>query len=206
MIGVIEYGLGNIGSILNMFKKVGLSCRLVTTPDEILECDKLLLPGVGHFDRGMTELRSRGLEEAMNKAVFDNGATLLGICLGMQLLMEGSDEGDEPGLGWIKGRVHKFPSDLQEEGVRLKIPHMGWTDVEVQPNTKMFQTWEDECRFYFVHAYYAAPTDPNVVAGRSWYGMDFACAMEQGNVMGAQFHPEKSHKMGMRYLQNVFGS
>lgn len=205
MIGVVEFGLGNIGSILNMFKYLGMPCKLVSQPSEMIDCTRLLLPGVGHFDRGMIELRKRGLDEALDKAVNEDGVPILGICLGMQLLMEGSDEGAEPGLGWIKGRARRFPSDLREGDQKLKVPHMGWSNVEPAAHSNLFKNWEGECRFYFVHSYHVEPTDPNTVAGTSHYGTDFTSAIEQGNVMGAQFHPEKSHKMGMRLLRNVYG-
>lgn len=206
MLTIANYGVGNLGSILNMCRKIGLPALLTSDPDEILKADRLLLPGVGAFDRGMSQLAASGLKEALDEAVLKRGVPVLGICLGMQLMLEASEEGDLPGLGWVKGRVRRFPNMTDEDGRELKIPHMGWTNVQPQGGSRMFQGWDDECRFYFVHSYYVDPANQEHASGMAHYGIDFCCALEVNNIWATQFHPEKSHRYGMRFLQNAFKS
>lgn len=204
MITIIDYGAGNVGSVLNMCRKVGFAAQISADPETILNAERLILPGVGHFDHGMKKLLESGLIEPMREAVAQKGTPILGICLGMQLMFEGSDEGELEGLGWIPGRVRRFPDMTDEEGNQLKIPHMGWTDVSPVPDTKMYQDWEDEdIRFYFVHTYYCDPAVESDVSGRANYGLNFCCSIERGNVWAAQFHPEKSHRHGMRFFKNA---
>lgn len=205
MITIIDYGLGNLGSIVNILKHLKIACELAPAADQIRAAEALILPGVGRFDRGMEELRSRGLLPAMNEAVLGKKTPVLGICLGMQLLFERSEEGNCQGLGWVPGEVVRFAPGMVAEGRPLKVPHMGWGRVEPVTATRMFASWEGEARFYFVHSYYAVPRDAGDTAGTCHYGRPFAAAVERGNVRGVQFHPEKSHRYGMRLLQSVFG-
>jgi len=209
MITIIDYGLGNLGSIVNILKHLKLPAVLVSTPGAIGEAEKLILPGVGRFDRGMEELTRRGLIPAMNEAVLERKVPILGICLGMQLLLDRSEEGDCEGLGWVPGEVVRFPQDMKDEesddGRWLKVPHMGWATVEPRAGTRMFAAWEGEARFYFVHSYHAVPKHDEDVAASCSYGRAFVAAVERGNISGAQFHPEKSHRYGMTLLRNVFG-
>ena len=199
MITLIDYGVGNLGSVTNMIRHVGGQSVTTSDPDVIARADKLILPGVGHFDAGMKALRERGLPDAIRAAVRENEATLLGICLGMQLLLEGSEEGTAEGLALVPGRARRLA------GGTVRVPHMGWTPVRpVRPST-LFTPGEDERRFYFVHSYHAECAEPRDVAGESEYGQTFTAALERGKVMGVQFHPEKSHKYGMSLFQRFLG-
>ncbi len=200
MLIVVDYKCGNIGSICNMLKKVGAGeVRVSSSPADIAAASRLILPGVGSFDAGMTALRKGNLESALNEKVLERRTPILGICLGMQLLFEGSEEGVEPGLGWVKGVNKRF--DLPSGG-RLKVPHMGWNTVEPAPGSRMFAGQPEEFGFYFVHSYYAKCDNESVVAGWTRHGVRFAAAVEQGNIWGVQFHPEKSHRHGMQLLKN----
>lgn len=194
---VVDYNVGNIGSIINMFKKVGVKAEFTSDKDKILKADKLLLPGVGHFDNGMRSLNESGLIEVLNHKVFDLKTPILGICLGMQLLLEGSEEGTEKGLGWIPGRVRKF--DLKDKS--LKVPHMGWNKVTPFIDHPLFKGLDSDMRFYFVHSYYADVQNENIL-GETFYGEDFTSCIHKENIMGVQFHPEKSHRFGMQLLKN----
>jgi glutamine amidotransferase len=203
VITIIDYGAGNIGSVLNMCKKIGVKAQISNNPEAIASAESLILPGVGHYDHGMTQLKDSGLIAPMSEAVHNRGVPFLGICLGMQLLLEGSDEGSAPGLGWVKGWVRKFPDMTDENGRALKVPHMGWSDVEPVGDSVMYKDWEGECRFYFVHSFYCDPKSESEVSGIAHYGMPFCCSIEVGNIWASQFHPEKSHRHGMRFLKNA---
>lgn len=197
MITIVDYGMGNIGSIVNMLKKLGASSRLSQDPAEILGAERLILPGVGAFGRGMENLRSRGLVEVLNEAVIGARKPTLGICLGMQLLGEGSEEAGEAGLGWIGGRNVRFRFEREP----LRVPHMGWNVVQPKTAAALFSAFDGETRFYFVHSYHFVSSDPADVAATSVYGFEFTAALQRGNLFGVQFHPEKSHKFGERLLQ-----
>ena len=149
---------------------------------------------------GNINLRTRGLEEVLSEKVIQNKAPCLGICLGMQLLMGSSEEGQEPGLGWIAGRTRKFSFEQREPA--RKVPHMGWNAVQVKQPNPLFLGLDGEARFYFVHSYHAICEDASDISATTNYGYDFACAVQKGNVLGVQFHPEKSHRFGMRLLNN----
>jgi glutamine amidotransferase len=199
MITIIDYGMGNLGSISNMVKKVGGKSRLSCLKDEILNAEKVILPGVGSFDQAMINLESLQLVEVI-KEIASKGVPIMGICLGMQLLANYSEEGVLPGLGLIKGRVLSFDKNND-----LKVPHMGWNLIEYNPKCSLFNDFEqfDETRFYFVHSYYfKCDLDENVAATTN-YGINFTSAVYNKNVMGSQFHPEKSHKYGMQLIKNL---
>ncbi len=198
---VVDYGRGNIASVVNMLRRVGVAATISSNPAEISAARKLILPGVGSFDAGMKALVERGHDRAILEAV-ESGATLLGICLGMQLLLDGSDEGSCKGLGLISGKAERF--DAAVGGIR--IPHMGWNVVRPQPRARLFSTGPEESRFYFVHSYFARCTDPADVAALTHYGKDFASAVQKNHVYGVQFHPEKSHRFGMELLRCFEGS
>jgi glutamine amidotransferase len=198
MITIVDCGLGNAGSVLNMIRRVGGEARLSAIPQEVASATKLILPGVGAFDAGMTALGTSGLGDAVREAV-DAGAMLLGICLGMQLLLEGSEEGSLPGLGLVPGRCRRF--DLAEQG--LRVPHMGWNTITATRSSILFEPTDDEQRFYFVHSYHAECEDPADVSATANYGIEFTAAVERGRVLGAQFHPEKSHRFGMALMTRL---
>lgn len=198
-ITIIDYGVGNVASVANMLKKAGFESRLSGDPDEVAASEKLILPGVGAFDRAAGILRQTGLKDSVIAAA-ERGAAVLGVCLGMQLLLDGSDEGaaTEPGIGLIPGRVRRFPVEVERAG--LKVPHMGWNTVERVGDKGILPTFRDGDRFYFVHSYYADPLNSADRLAVSRHGVEFTSMVRRGNVAGVQFHPEKSHRMGMALL------
>lgn len=195
-VSLVNYGLGNLGSVVNMLKRVGAESRLVQTPEEILASERLLLPGIGAFDTGMRLLNEQGLVPAIREFAA-SGKPLFGICLGMQLLLDGSEEGVEPGLGLIPGTSKKF---AEQPGVR--VPHMGWNHAVATHDDPLMAGLDGESRFYFVHSFKVVPARDADVLAVTNYGGPFASMIRSENVMGAQYHPEKSHAFGMRVLSN----
>ena len=196
MIVVIDYGMGNLGSIANMIKKVGHKCLVSSDLKDITNATKLILPGVGSFDNGMKNLKERGMIEVLNQKVLADKTPILGICLGMQLMTKSSEEGKLSGLGWVDAQTKKFVSDT------LKIPHMGWNIIKHQKSSKLFDEYESEKRFYFVHSYYVDANQKKDILTTTPYTHDFVSSFEKENIIGAQFHTEKSHKFGMNLLKN----
>lgn len=195
-IGIINYNMGNMGSVINMIKLAGGIPHIVETEEEILTSKKLILPGVGSFDAGMKNLINSGYDILIKKAV-QNKCNLLGICLGMQLLLDRSEEGFMNGLGLIPGNVKKFISEKN-----IKVPHMAWNTVNVINSNSLFENLDNN-RFYFVHSYYASCTNSSSVIGRTNYINEFDSVItNNSNVFGAQFHPEKSHKYGLQLFKN----
>lgn len=200
MITIIDYNTGNLGSIKNMLKRLGISSQITNDVTKIEQAEKLILPGVGHFDYGMKNLHNSGVVNMLNQKVLENKTPILGICLGVQLLTEASDEGTEKGLGWIKGKTIAF--DKSKLASNQKVPHMGWTDVANYQQSKLFEGIDDEPRFYFVHSFHLSLEDKNDCLVTANYGYEFAAGIEHENILGTQFHPEKSHKFGMKILEN----
>lgn len=200
MIAIIDYGLGNLSSIKNMLRRIGIQSIITNDPQEIEVADKLILPGVGAFDNGMNHIVSMGLKSILDNKVLNQKTPILGICLGMQLLSESSEEGIEPGLGWIKGRVKKI--HFNDMNHTLKIPHMGWNTVHVKQETILSKGFYQEMRFYFVHSYNFECKLKGDIIMSAEYGGPITAAVQHGNIMGTQFHPEKSHKFGMMLLKN----
>lgn len=199
MVGVLDFGIGNIGSVVNMLKKGDIEACAVQTAGQMDACNKLILPGVGAFDAGMALLTRSGLRPALDQAVAQ-GKPVLGICLGMQLLGRSSEEGVSEGLGYLPFSLKRL-SAAKEPG--LKIPHMGWDDVSVlSQNNPLVQGLEAPSRFYFVHSYYAQCEDNSIALMECEYGSPFVAAVHQKNIWGVQFHPEKSHRFGLRLLKN----
>lgn len=200
MIAVVDYGMGNLGSIVNMLRKVGAEAVISDDREVVSRAQKLILPGVGAFDGGMRNLTERGLVPLLNAKAVNGKTPLLGICLGMQLLCSRSEEGVLPGLGWLDADVVRFRH--REEERDLKIPHMGWNEVAVRQKHPLLQGLADDNRFYFVHSYHVVCRDAQNILGETNYGFPFASVVAKGNIMGVQFHPEKSHRFGLQLLRN----
>lgn len=199
-ITIIDYGLGNLGSIKNMLKKIGVASEITNDLSKIKLANKLILPGVGSFDDGMNNLIKLNLQNILNDKVLIDKVPILGICLGMQLMLNSSDEGFSTGLNWVNGKSIKF-ADLYK-GHKLIVPHMGWNNVSVLKKNKLFSQDILDYRFYFVHSYYVQLDSRNDIIGQTTYGLDFTSSFNCDNIYGVQFHPEKSHKFGMNLLKN----
>ncbi len=202
MITIIDLGTGNLGSILNMLRKIGVSARICSDSHEIASSEKLILPGVGHFDRAMERLDSTGLRTVLDIKVLEEKIPVLGICLGMQIMTRSSEEGTHSGLGWVPASTRRFSSS---PGSALKVPHMGWNDVTRLSASPLTDGFDTDFRFYFVHSYYVRVDDPGHSVLRCRYGTEFDAALQVDNIFGVQFHPEKSHRFGMRLLENFAG-
>lgn len=200
MIIIIDYGLGNLGSILNMMKKIGAKAAISSDPEVIGQADRLILPGVGAFDRGMEHLNERGLVPVLNRKALSDRVPVLGICLGCQLITKRSEEGTLPGLGWIDAETVRFRFDSVHG--HLKIPHMGWNVARMCGQDPLVAGLDGEQRYYFVHSYHLACNDEGDALMKTSYGYEFVSAVKRGNVTGVQFHPEKSHRFGMQLLKN----
>lgn len=200
MVTIIDYGVGNLSSIKNMLHRIGVRASITNSKEEIELAEKLILPGVGHFNYGMEQLHKSGFVEVLNKRVLKDKVPILGICLGVQLLTKGSEEGEASGLGWIDGKTIAF--DKSKIGEQRKIPHMGWSEVNSYSQSKLFTNMPDDVRFYFVHSYHLQLNNPTDVMVKANYGYEFTAGIENENILGVQFHPEKSHKFGMKLLEN----
>jgi imidazole glycerol-phosphate synthase subunit HisH len=199
MITIVNYGMGNLGSVQNMFKRIGIPTEVTSDISKIENAEKLLLPGVGAFEAAIQKIKESGIKEILDKKVLEDKVPVLGICLGMQLLTKGSEEGVSPGLGWIPAQTLKFNFTTD---AALKVPHMGWNNVHPVKTSKLTLNFDDETRFYFVHSYYVKADNAEDVLTTTHYGIDFDSIIQHENIYGAQFHPEKSHKFGMRLLEN----
>ncbi|MCL8308511.1 MULTISPECIES: imidazole glycerol phosphate synthase subunit HisH [Pseudomonas putida group] len=197
MIVIVDYGVGNIASVLNMLKRVGAKAKASNRSEDIEQADKLILPGVGAFDAGMQTLRGSGLVEMLNEQVLNKGKPVMGVCLGSQMLGNGSEEGNEPGLGWVDMDIVRFE---KREG--RKVPHMGWNEVIPQIQHPILTGIDQESRFYFVHSYYMLPRHAENILLAANYDQQFAAAVVKDNIFGFQFHPEKSHRFGMQLFKN----
>jgi imidazole glycerol-phosphate synthase subunit HisH len=198
MITIVDYGMGNLGSIRNMLTKIGAASEISSDPRVVMAAQKLILPGVGAFDAGMQSLERNGLRSVLDERVLGARVPTLGICLGMQLMTRHSAEGDRAGLGWIDAQVLRFePADSG-----LKVPHMGWNLVAPARPDALLENLPEQSRFYFVHSYYVTCADRADVLLTTSYGRQFDSGLHRDNVWGVQFHPEKSHKFGMQLLTN----
>lgn len=201
MLLIVDYGMGNVSSIRNMLSRIGVPDVLISAdPRDCDRADRIILPGVGAFDAAMRNLEERCLREPLQRAARQRRVPMLGICLGMQLLAESSEEGSLPGLALVPAVVKRFDASIL--GARLRVPHMGWNDVKVVRPHFLFESATDEQRFYFVHSYHVVCRDRMDVVGVTSYGCDFDAVIARGNISGVQFHPEKSHQFGKRLLAN----
>ncbi|MBY0431835.1 MAG: imidazole glycerol phosphate synthase subunit HisH [Rhodospirillales bacterium] len=197
-VAIVDYGLANLRSILNALSCFDVTVRLAESGGDLAQADKIVLPGVGAFDKAMEGLRGRGHEAALNEAVQGRGVPFLGICLGLQVLFERSEEGQGRGLGWLAGTVRRFSA------AEVKVPHIGWEATEMKPGARLFAGLQNPSDFYFVHSYYA-PNEGEAAAAASGvcrYGSGFVAALERDNIFAVQFHPEKSQLAGLRLIQN----
>ncbi len=199
MLVIVDYGVGNLASIKNMLKKAGFESVVSADSATIEKAEKIILPGIGAFDHCMQKFNASGLRPLVTSKVLEERIPLLGICVGLQMMMENSEEGIEPGLGWISGKTVKFKRDKMGD---LKIPHMGWTDVVTCKSSPLLHDLGDKPRFYFVHSYYVMPDNKEDELLVANYGYDFTAAVSRDNIFGVQFHPEKSHRYGMKILEN----
>ncbi len=200
MITIVDYGVGNVQALANIYKRLEIPCLLAKSVPELADASHVILPGVGAFDWAMARLQSSGMRETLDDLVKVQGTPVLGICVGMQMMARGSDEGQLPGLGWFDAHVHRF--DEARLISRTHLPHMGWNDVEPVRADGLLRDLGTDARFYFLHSYYFMPNDPADVLATTVYGERFACAVQRGKVFGVQFHPEKSHGWGIQLLKN----
>ncbi len=200
---IVDYGVGNLGSLRNAVAKVGRTALITGDPEAVAAADRLILPGVGAFDRAVTRLRATGLGEAV-RAAAGRGTPVAGVCLGMQLLVDASEEGELPGLGLIPGRARRFPDAVGD--TRLLVPHMGWSTTEPAKPSRLAAALSGSGRYYFVHSYAVEVDDPAHVLAWTQYGHRYASAIERDNVLGMQFHPEKSHRFGLAVLRDFTGA
>lgn len=200
MIGIIDYGSGNVHAISNIYKKLHIPHVITADRSELKKATHLILPGVGAFDETMNVLNMSGLKDFLNEMVLGEKKPIMGICVGMQLLAEGSEEGVLEGFGWIKGQVKKF--DASKLPAKPYLPHLGWNTVDLQYEHPIFSNIDHQKGFYFLHSYYFDCTSPDNVLGITEYGISYASAVRSQNVIGMQFHPEKSHRNGVELFRN----
>lgn len=199
MIVVVDYGMGNLRSVQKAFERIKIPVQISSHGDDIARADKLILPGVGHFRNGMENLKKLGIISILNEKVIAEKTPILGICLGMQLLTRYSEEGDCEGLGWIDTKTKAF--EHNDGASDLKIPHMGWNTIRLLSKHSLFNGHKPEKPFYFVHSYYV-PCSPQYCLASTEYGIEFSSVIYKDNIFGTQFHPEKSHRQGLRLLEN----
>ena len=200
MITIVDYGLGNILAFANAYKRLNIGIHIAKTAEDLKLASKIILPGVGAFDHAMERLNASGMREPLDDLVLSKGLPVIAICVGMQILAESSEEGREPGLGWIKGKVRGFRDTPGAQD--LPLPHMGWNDVHPLPGQEIFSGLETDSRFYFLHSFYFECQESSDIAAHSEYGIRFTSAIAHGSIHGIQFHPEKSHHYGTRLLKN----
>lgn len=199
MIAIVDYGLGNVRAFANIYASLDIPFVLASQPDQLRGADRVILPGVGAFDQAMLRLRASGMYDVLNELVVHKQRPVLGVCVGMQMLAASSEEGTQPGLGWIDAEVVKFETSA---AVTLRVPHMGWNDVRPSRPGSLFQQFEEPPVFYFLHSYYVRCRAATDVLAVTTYGAEFACAVNRENIYGVQFHPEKSHQHGIQLLKN----
>lgn len=203
MICIVDYGTGNLKSIVKIFKRLNMDVHLTSEPDQVSRATKLVLPGVGHFTSGMRNLKERGLIEPLQESVMNKRTPILGICLGMQLFSKKSEEGSEAGLGWIEAETRRL--EIPPDSSRLRIPHMGWNSLEMRKDSPLLKEIGRNSLFYFAHSFHVVCADAEDILATTRYGTDFVSCLQRGNIFGIQFHPEKSHQAGVQLLTNFAG-
>lgn len=201
MICVVDYGVGNTQAFLNVFRRLGVEVRKAETPAALSDAVRLILPGVGHFDHAMQRLNDSGMRPKLEELVLGAQVPVMGVCVGMQMLAQGSDEGSLPGLNWVPGRVRAFAGQPGSEV--LPMPHMGWNELQPRVHSKLFSKgFQTPPQFYFLHSYFFVAQDKGDVAATANYGLDFDAVVSRGHIHGVQCHPEKSHHWGEQLLKN----
>lgn len=200
MITIVDYGLGNLGSVQNMLTKLGEKSVITSDSNVISNASKLILPGVGSFDTGINKIRELGLESVLNQMALNKKIPVLGICLGAQLMTNSSEEGVEKGLGWFDAETKKFNHSEQME--KWPLPNIGWRDIKNNKDYFLLDGIQRQPRFYFVHSYVLTPNDDSIISLSSDYGYNFACGLHKDNLHCVQFHPEKSHSFGFKFMNN----
>lgn len=202
MITIVDYGLGNINAFANLYKKLNISINFASSVNDFSDTTKIILPGVGAFDHAMKTLNNSGMREKLDELVLEKKIPVIGICVGMQMMANSSEEGHLSGLGWIPGKVKKFKSLSQTSKLDFPLPHMGWNSLTISKSSHLFDCLDDSKQFYFLHSYYFEPEHENHILASSNYEYEFACVLNKDNVFGIQCHPEKSHHNGVTLLKN----
>ena len=202
MIGIIDYGLGNIKAFLNVYDRLSIPAKVIKVKNDFEDVSKLILPGVGAFDHAMTKLNNSGLRDKLEMLVCSEKMPVLGICVGMQMLSNSSDEGDLPGLGWIDGKVEKF--NINDIPYKTKLPHMGWNNVSLKNDNPLMKGLSENSKFYFLHSYFLCCADRDIILAEVNYGSLITSLVRQRNIFGIQQHPEKSHDAGIKFLKNFW--
>lgn len=203
MISILDYGAGNALSVIRMIERAGGKAEKISLPEEVERSEKLIIPGVGAFDHGMRQLCERGLVASLNRVVLEKKIPVMGICLGMQLMCRRSDEGSLQGLGWIDAEVVRF-SEADMPGIR--VPHMGWNQIRVVRENSILDEKDLQDRFYFVHSFYVSCSDDRDPVAYTRYGNEFVSVFQKENIIGVQFHPEKSHRFGLELMRRFVGN
>jgi len=202
MITIVDYGLGNIKAFSNVYKRLNIPCRFASTNEQLQEASKLILPGVGSFDHAMDKLNSSGLRGTLDHLVLKNRVPVIGICVGMQMMANESEEGNSRGLGWIDGKVKQFKYPNDKESRMFPLPHMGWNNISPACASPLIDNLDEHKRFYFLHSYYFECARKGDVIAHANYGFDYPCIIGHENIFGIQCHPEKSHHNGVSLLKN----
>lgn len=200
MVGILNYGLGNIKAFANIYKRLGIDYKIISSVNDFEKVTKLILPGVGSFDYAISALNTSGLRSKVEDSVINQKMPILGVCVGLQMFAESSQEGSSKGLGWIKGEVKKIPATVKNK--KIKLPHMGWNNIKIISQNNIINDIKNNSIFYFLHSYYFDCSDSKIILAKTNYTIDFPCIISSQNIFGFQGHPEKSHSNGVTILKN----